>query len=360
MIRIAAGERLRLSQNDVRLDGWAVEARIYAEDPFRDFLPSIGRLTRYRPPAEGKAGDVTLRIDSGVVEGSDVSLFYDPMIAKLCAHAATRAAAIDAMSDALDAFSLDGIRHNIPFLSALMAHPRWREGRLSTAFIAEEFPGGFHGAKPTVDGRAELAAIAISAELIAMRRPRASRSAATGATSQAPRDWVLALGREHVPVRVTNFDSDHPSMLRLALGGTGSELAVETSWRRGDPTWRGTIDGAPVVAQVRRENHSLRLSRRGATILARLMTPRTAALATLMPEEQEADTSKLLRCPMPGLVVSIAVVDGQKVAAGETLAVVEAMKMENVLRAERAATIARVLANPGDSLAVDAVILEFA
>ncbi len=356
MIRIAAGEKLRLVQDEVRLEGWAVEARIYAEDPFREFLPSIGRLTRYRPPAEGKTDGATIRIDSGVVEGSEISLYYDPMIAKLCTHAQDRNAAIDAMADALDAFALDGIRHNIPFLGALMAHPRWREGRLSTAFIAEEFPGGFHGAEPEIAERTILAAVATSAELLAMRPPRSAK--ATALTPEAARSFVVALGREQVPVRATRLASDGAASFDLGVGDAPA-LRVETEWRPGEPTWRGSVDGERVVAQVGREGSALKVARRGASVIARLMTPRAAALAALMPEEKPPDTSKVLRCPMPGLVVSIAVVEGQKVAAGDTLAIVEAMKMENVLRAERSATVARILARPGDSLAVDAIILEF-
>ena len=196
MIRIAAGEKLGFAQKDVRSDGWAIETRIYAEDPFREFLPSTGRLKRYREPTAGRNGAAEIRVDSGVVEGSEISLFYDPMIAKLCTHAPDRAAAIDAMSDALDAFAIDGIRHNIPFLSALMAHPRWREGRLSTAFIAEEFPDGFQGAALGAAERTALAAVAISAEIIGDRRPKDTRSPA------AVSEWVIALGREHSTVRV--------------------------------------------------------------------------------------------------------------------------------------------------------------
>ncbi len=354
MIRIAAGEKLGLRQADVRMDGWAIEARVYAEDPFREFLPSTGRLTRYRPPAEEANGTARTRVDSGVVEGSEISLFYDPMIAKLCTHAPDRAAAIDAMSDALDSFTLDGIRHNIPFLAALMAHPRWREGRLSTAFIAEEFPGGFQGATPSADEWRVLAAVAASAELIAARRPSLEQDEAAH-TSAPASDWVISLDRAQAAVTVIEELSE--GAYRLAVGET--PLSVETDWRPGERTWRGTIDGARVVAQVDRIGAALRVSRRGASALARLMTPRTAALAALMPEKKEADTSKTLLCPMPGLVVSIAVAEGQTVAPGETLATVEAMKMENVLRAERRATIARILAKPGDSLAVDAVIMEF-
>ena len=351
MIRIAAGETLRFRQEDVRRSGWAVECRIYAEDPFRNFLPSVGRLTHYRPP-ESASGGAMLRIDTGVVEGSEIPIHYDPMIAKLCTHAPTRLAAIDAMADALDAFTVAGIRHNIPFLAALMAHPRWREGRLSTGFIAEEFPDGFRGAIVGDGERIALAAIAVAAEVIERRRLGGARDVA------AEREWVLPLGREHLPVRVSAA-VDTPDALTLSFHGA-APVAVDTCWRPGMRVWRGTIDGEAMVAQVERQGHALRVARRGAAIVAQLLTPRAAELARLMPEKGTADTSRGLLCPMPGLVVSIAVAEGQKVAAGETLAVVEAMKMENVLRAEREATVGRILAKPGDSLAVDAVIMEFA
>ncbi len=351
MIRVAAGGRLELRQSDVRMSGWAIEARIYAEDPFREFLPSIGRLTRYRPPASGKDGASETRINSGVVEGSEISLFYDPMIAKLCTHAPDRAAAIDAMADALDSFTIDGIRHNVPFLAALMANPRWREGRLSTAFIAKEFPDGFRGATRSAAEKRALAAVAISAELIATRRPKGVPTSAVA----APSEWVIALGREQQAVRVGEV---RPGAFDLALG-KGKKVRVETDWRPGDRVWRGTVAKELVVAQIARVGSAFRVSRRGASVIARLMTPRAAELAAMMPEKKEADTSKALLCPMPGLVVSIAVKEGQTVAPGEVLATVEAMKMENVLRAERRATVARILAKPGDSLAVDAVIMEF-
>jgi propionyl-CoA carboxylase alpha chain len=351
MIRVAAGEKLPLRQDKVRLSGWAIEARVYAEDPFREFLPSTGRLTRYRPPASGKNGASEIRVDEGVVEGSEISRFYDPMIAKLCVHAADRNAATDVMADALDSFTIEGIRHNIPFLSALIAHNRWREGRLSTAFIAEEFPDGFHGATPGSAKRRILAAVATTAELLAARRPKGVRSIANA----APKERVVALDGRRVKVRV---EERRRGTFDLVIGD-GESISVETDWRPGERVWRGTVAGKRVVAQVERLGSSVRVSRRGASIVARLMSERTARLEAMMPEKKEADSSKALLCPMPGLVVSIAVAEGQTVAPGETLATVEAMKMENVLRAERRATVARILAKPGDSLAVDAIIMEF-
>ncbi len=359
MIRVAAGERLRLSQKDVRIAGWAIEARIYAEDPTRDFLPSVGRLSRYVPPREESAAGVTVRVDSGVVEGSEISLFYDPMIAKLCVHAPDRATAIDAMSSALDAFVLDGIRHNIPFLAALMAHPRWREGRLCTGFIEQEFPGGFRGAMPDQREREILAAVAVAAELAERRRLIPLRVMETASPPLPSWDGVLLLGGEPHTVTVSLDAGAAEPVLRLSIDG-GGELAVRSAWRPGERLWRGMIGGEAVLAQVDRNGHALQVARRGVALPARLLTQRTGALAALMPESSEADTSRMLFCPMPGLVVSIAVSQGQKVEVGETLAIVEAMKMENVLRAERSATVARILAKPGDSLAVDAVIMEFA
>jgi propionyl-CoA carboxylase alpha chain len=355
MIRIAAGEKLRFRQRQVRLDGWAIEARIYAEDPFRGFLPSTGRLTRYQPPAESVSDGVTVRSDAGVVEGSEVSLHYDPMIAKLCTHAPSRAAAIEAMADALDAFTIDGIRHNVLFLAALMAHPRWREGRLSTNFIVEEFPEGFRGAALGPADRIVLAAIAATVEFAERER----RGRLGGKSPAAKSDeWAIALGREHLPVAVAS--GSFGPRISLELSVAVDAIRVETDWRPGERVWRGVVNGEGVVAQVERRGPDVRVERRGASVLARLLTPEAATLVALLPAKAKSDTSKALRCPMPGLVVAIAVAEGQAVEAGDTLATVEAMKMENVLRAERAGTVARILAKPGDSLAVDQVILEFA
>ena len=280
-------------------NGWAIEARIYAEDPFRDFLPSIGRLTRYRPPAEGTERATTVRIDSGVVEGSEISLFYDPLIAKLCTHAPTRAAAIDAMADALDAFSIDGIRHNIPFLAALMAHPRWREGRLSTGFIAEEFPGGFPASAGRTGARLILAAIAVSAEL-AERRPLLPRAKRSKSPAEPQGGWRAVLGARRM-------SSSSP---RGAPGPPDLAGALD----RATPTVRVEIGLAPGRARLARHGrwrarrragpargHALRVERRGSSVLARLLTtPRAAALAALMPEEAEAGRSRHAALPDAG------------------------------------------------------------
>jgi propionyl-CoA carboxylase alpha chain len=359
MIRVAAGERLAIRQEDVRLDGWAVESRLYAEDPYRNFLPSIGRLTRYRPPAEGRFGDVIVRNDTGVTEGAEISMYYDPMIAKLCTWAPTRLAAIDAMSDALDGFVVDGIEHNIPFLAALMQHPRWREGRLSTGFIAEEYPDGFSPIVPGEADRRVLAAIALAVELL--RKDRLDRLPGRLAPhSGALRpDWVVRIGDDHLDLTVTEGMISIPLEMDVQVNGA-APLTVASSWRPGEPVWKGTVGGRAVSAQLRPARNGLRIAWKGMSVTARAMRPAIAALDRLMPVKVPPDTSRLLLCPMPGMVVSIAVVEGQEVKAGETLAVVEAMKMENVLRAERDLTVAKVNAKPGESLAVDAVIMEFA
>lgn len=359
MIRVAAGEKLAIRQQDVKLNGWAVESRLYAEDPFRNFLPSIGRLTRYRPPAEGRAGAAIIRNDTGVSEGSEISMFYDPMIAKLCAWAPTRIEAIDAMSQALDEFVVDGIGHNIPFLSALQQHPRWREGRLSTGFIAEEYPDGFKPRPPDAGERGILAAIAVAVELL--RKDRLDRLTGRLAphNGELKRDWVVRLGDDRVEARVEGGSANAAVGIDLAIDGAGP-VTVASDWRLGDLVWRGTIGGRAVSAQLRPVLNGMRIAWNGLSVVARAMLPATAELERLMPVKAAPDTSRFLLCPMPGLVVSIAVTEGQEVKAGETLAVVEAMKMENVLRAERDVTVKALKAKPGDSLAVDAVIMEFA
>ena len=359
MIRVAAGEKLVMKQSDVKLNGWAIESRLYAEDPYRNFLPSIGRLTTYRPPEEGQFGDIIIRNDTGVTEGSEISMFYDPMVAKLCTWAPTRLAAIDAMSEALDSFVVDGIAHNIPFLAALMQHPRWREGRLSTGFIAEEYPEGFAPIVPNAEEKAVLASIATAVELL--RRDRLDRLGGRLAPHSGvlKRDWVIRIGEDYLSASILEGMISIPMELDLSIDG-GKALTVSSDWRPGDLIWRGMVGGRKVAAQIRPVPNGLRIAWKGMSVTARAMLPRIAELERLMPEKVSPDTSKMLLCPMPGLVVSIAVVEGQEVKAGETLAVVEAMKMENVLRAERDLTVSKLNARPGDSLAVDAVIMEFA
>ncbi len=357
MIRVAAGERLSIAQKDVKLKGWAVESRVYAEDPYRNFLPSTGRLVKYRPPEETTADGITVRNDTGVYEGGEISLYYDPMIAKLVTHAPDRAQAIEAQAAALDAFAIEGIRHNIPFLSAVMQRPRWQAGLLSTNFIAEEFPDGFRPAEPEGETADVIAAVAAAIDHLLGERKRRISGQMTG----------RLVTRE--PIRSVWLDK---SEYRLDVAREGDAIAVRfldrngedryvlaSSWKPGDPVWTGTINDRPIAVQVRPVLNGFDLAHRGVETRAYVYTAREAAAARLMPEKKDADAGKALRCPMPGLVVSVAVSEGQEVKAGETLAVVEAMKMENVLRAEFDGTIKAIRVKPGDSLAVDAVILEF-
>ncbi|KZM48613.1 acetyl/propionyl/methylcrotonyl-CoA carboxylase subunit alpha [Labrenzia sp. OB1] len=358
MIRVAAGEKLALAQDEVKLSGWSVESRIYAEDPYRNFLPSIGRLVRYRPPEEMCVDGVTIRNDTGVVEGSEISMFYDPMIAKLVTHAPTREEAIDAMSSALDAFYVDGIQHNVPFLTALMNHPRWRSGMLSTSFIADEYPDGFFPALPDEAAVSVLAAVALSMGALERERLDHLPGRLRPHSGALREDWVVKVDKTYVPIRLAAGYPGTPIELDVAIGD-GPLMTVESDWAPGDPLWSGTVGSRPVTVQVRTVTGGYRLDWQGSSVVAKVMTQRAAELDALMPEKLPPDTSKLLLCPMPGLVVSIAVSEGQEVKAGEQLAVVEAMKMENVLRAERDCTVTAIKASAGDSLAVDAVIMEF-
>ena len=382
MIRSAAGEKLSLKQSDVKLNGWAVESRVYAEDPYRNFLPSTGRLTRYRPPAERSANGVTVRNDTGVYEGGEISLYYDPMIAKLVTHAPTREQAIDAQADALDAFVIDGIRHNIPFLAALMAHPRWRAGKLSTGFIAEEFPDGFHAVTPEGERAQVLAAVAVAIDHVQGERKRRISGQLASRAVQRARLRAVRIGNINYSVEIADDGSasirfgddvlgavlpDGAALTliyRSSAGAAGnvapSTVKVEPRWKLGEPLWTGRVGGREVAVQVRPVLNGFDLSWSGLQATVHVYTETEAALAQLMPVKQAPDTGKHVLCPMPGLVISIAVKEGQEVKAGETVAVVEAMKMENVLRAEIDGTVKKINAKPGDSLAVDAVILEFA
>ncbi len=356
MIRVAAGEKLPITQDDVKLNGWAVESRVYAEDPTRNFLPSIGRLTTYRPPEEGRQGAAIVRNDTGVEEGGEIAIHYDPMIAKLVTWAPTRAEAIAAQAEALDAFAIDGIRHNIPFLSALMAHPRWQDGRLSTGFIAEEFPEGFTAPEPAgpVAIRMMAAAAAIDHKLNQRKRGISGQMRAPGLFA-FEKDRVVTLAGQSYPVTVETEGED-----LLVTQEDGTALTVASAWRPGEPVWIGTIGSERVAIQVRALLNGVFLQHAGAAGEARVYTRREAELAALMPVKEQAGSGKQVLCPMPGLVKQILVSEGQDVKNGEPIAVVEAMKMENVLRAERDAKVAKIHAKEGDSLAVDAVILEFA
>ncbi len=364
MIRVAAGEKLPFKQADLKISGWAVESRVYAEDPFRNFLPSIGRLVRYRPPVEGlREGGIAVRNDTGAEEGGEISIYYDPMIAKLITYGPTREAAIDAQATALDAFYIDGIEHNIPFLSALMQHPRWRRGDLSTGFIAEEFAGGFSHREPEGETRDVLAAVAAAIDHLNNVRRRHISGQLPGALGLKLGEMrVCRLGAFSQHLKVAGELSDGTTVeLCEPDGSPRRKIVLRSDWWPGELLWHGrVIGGKELFVQVRPVPNGYDLSYCGVRARAYVYTAREAELAALMPEKKAADTSKKLLCPMPGLVVSIAVTEGQEVKAGETLAVVEAMKMQNVLKAGRDVTVSKLKAKPGDSLAVDAVIMEFA
>jgi len=364
MIRIANGEPLTITQDDVTLTGWAIENRLYAEDPYRNFLPSIGRLTRYRPPAEtaaytpgtaaGAAGDVVVRNDTGVFEGGEISMFYDPMIAKLCTWAPTREAAIAAMRTALDSFEVEGIGHNLPFLSAVMDHEKFTSGDMTTAFIAEEYPDGFEGVTLADADLRRVAASAAAMHRVAEIR----RTKVSGRMDNHERkvgdDWVVSVQGQNHAVAIA-ADSDGSTV----TFEDGTAIRVASDWTPGDQLAELTTDGDPLVMKVGKITQGFRLRLRGADLNVHVRTPRQAELAALMPEKVAPDTSKMLLCPMPGLIVKVDVEVGQEVQEGQALCTVEAMKMENILRAEKKGIVSKINAAAGDSLAVDDVIMEF-
>ena len=349
MIRVAAGEPLPLAQGDVKLTGWAMECRIYAEDPFRNFLPSVGRLVRYAPPTEGEF----VRVDTGVYEGGEVSMHYDPMIAKLITYGADRAACIQRMRAALNEFTIRGVSHNISFLAALVNHPRFIEGKLSTNFIAEEYPDGFDAANVVHDDPWLL----ISACGVIHRRYRDRAAQISGQLPgyepKVGENWVVVCGKQQHPIRV------RPAQSGYDVTYSGNEYWVETDWEFGQPLFRGRINGTEVCIQVERRHLIYRLFHWGTQVDMMVLSARAAELLSLMPVKEPPDLSKLLLSPMPGLLSSLEVVVGEEVKAGQDLAVVEAMKMENVLRAERDGKVARILTEVGATLAVDETILEF-
>ncbi|MEO5335553.1 MAG: acetyl-CoA carboxylase biotin carboxylase subunit [Magnetospirillum sp. WYHS-4] len=349
MIRVAAGEELPLRQKDVKLKGWALEARVYAEDPFRGFLPSTGRLVRYRPPAES----ASVRVDTGVCEGGEISMFYDPMIAKLCSYGRDRDEAIANMRHALDQFFITGVSHNIGFLAALVTHPRFEEGRLSTNFIAEEYPDGFHAADVPHDNPLMLVAVAAAMHYAYQERAARISGQVPGFERKVAADWNVRMGGDSHPVTVA------AAAAGFRVKTHRQTFDIVSDWKVGEPLFHATVNGEPACLQVDRLNVGYRLRHRGTQAEALVMSAATAALQGLMPKKLPPDLSRFLMSPMPGLLVSLAVKEGQEVKAGDPLAVIEAMKMENVLRAERDGTIGILHAKSGDSLAVDQKILEF-
>ena len=354
MIRVANGEPLSITQDDVKINGWAIENRLYAEDPCRSFLPSIGRLTRYRPPAEEATETAVVRNDTGVFEGGEISMYYDPMIAKLCTWAPTRADAIEEMRIALDRFELEGIGHNLPFLAAVMDHPKFTSGDMTTAFIAEEYPDGFQGVELN---EAELRRIAASAA--AMNRvAEIRRTKISGRMDNHERrvgdNWVVSLQGEKFAVSVA-ADANGSTV----TFDDGASLRVEGDWTPGMMLADMSVDGAPLVMKVGKITGGFRIRNRGADLKVHVRSPRQAELALHMIEKLPPDTSKMLLCPMPGLIVKVDVEVGQEVQEGQALCTVEAMKMENILRAERKGVVSKINAAAGDSLAVDDIIMEF-
>ncbi len=369
MIRVAAGEKLGMTQNDVTLTGWAIENRLYAEDPYRNFLPSIGRLTRYRPPVEvssgpmqvngtwhgdAPVGETAVRNDTGVYEGGEISMYYDPMIAKLCTWGPDRPQAIEAMRVALDRFEVEGIGHNLPFVAAVMDHEKFTSGNMTTAFIEEEYPEGFEGV--TLDDAATrrvAAACAAMHRVAEIRRTRVS-GRMDNHERKVGTDWNVALQGASFDVTI---DAD-PNGATVGFED-GTSLRVAGDWTPGKTLAEMTIDGEPLVMKVGKVSGGFRIRTRGADLKVHVRTPRQAELARMMPEKLPPDTSKMLLCPMPGLIVKVDVEVGDEVQEGQALCSVEAMKMENILRAEKKGIVSKINAGAGDSLAVDDVIIEF-
>jgi len=369
MIRVAAGEKLAMTQGDVKLTGWAIENRLYAEDPYRGFLPSIGRLTRYRPPIEVAAGpmreagtwhgdapvgDVAVRNDTGVYEGGEISMYYDPMIAKLCTWGPDRPQAIEAMRVALDRFEVEGIGHNLPFVAAVMDHDKFTSGAMTTAFIEEEYPDGFEGV--TLSGRdlrRVAAACAAMHRVAEIRRTRVS-GRMDNHERKVGTQWNVALQGESFDVSI----AAEPQGATVSFSDE-TALRVAGNWTPGKTLAEMTVDGDGLVMKVGKVSGGFRIRTRGAELKVHVRTPRQAELARLMPEKLPPDTSKMLLCPMPGLIVKVDVEVGDEVQDGQALCRVEAMKMENILRAEKKGVVSKINASAGDSLAVDDVIMEF-
>lgn len=352
MLRSALGEELPFRQEDLRINGWAVESRIYAEDPYRNFLPSIGRLRRYRAPQEGKQGAIQVRNETGVREGDEISIHYDPMIAKLITHGPDRLSAIDAQARALDGFVIEGIQENTPFLAAVMEEARFRSGNFTTAYIGEEFPKGFAGTAPSKFQRDALLAASAFAQAMLTRRARALGPPQRGALGRR-RDWVVILDGQAIPVELETGEGG----AKVRIDG-GPQRQLESAWHPGQILFEGGLDGQAFALQVRPRAEGFALRLRGVRAFAIVASPQAARLRGLIPERPAADTSRLVLSPMPGLVVSMEVKEGQEIKAGEAMAIVEAMKMQNIIRAERDGIVARVHVQAGASVAADEILAE--
>ena len=355
MLRVAAGEKLAIKQKDVGIKGWALESRIYAEDPFRGFLPSIGRLKRMRFPAEGKLGDGTVRIDTGVREGDEISMFYDPMIAKLITHGKDRATAIATHTRALERLEVAGIQDNSPFLAAVLDQKRFQSGNITTGYIKEEFPNGFHGVEASADVQNVFVAAAAYANALLQSRSE-SVSGRVEPMKPLRKDWVVLVGKTHVPITL-DFAMGEAA---ITFVNSGEKHTLATKWRPGSGLMDVTFDKISYALAIANAEEGFVIRRLGVEAHVKVCTPFQAELHARLPEKQKPDTSKLIMSPMPGLVVSVAVTVGQDVKSGEAVCVVEAMKMQNIIRAEADGVVKAVNAAAGASVAADEILVEFA
>ncbi len=359
MIRSAAGEVMAFGQDDLTIKGWAVESRIYAEDPYRKFLPSIGRLVRYEAPEDGEhesvLGTYTVRNDTGVREGDEISMFYDPMIAKLCAWAPDRAGAVAGMARALEDFHVEGLGQNIPFLSAVMDQPRFASGELSTNYIVDEFPDGFHGLAPS-DWQTDV--VTAAGAWMHLTLAKRARRIGNGLSSPLDRDdWVVVAGQQRRPVRLTQTGD----VLTLAFDEGKRVLTLDgVNWRPGRALFKGRLDGRAFTVTTGPATEGFTIRHRAAKMAVLVLTPVSADLHARLPRKVPPDTSRLVISPMPGLVVSVDVEAGEEVKEGQVVCVIEAMKMQNIIRAERDGQIKAIGAKAGDSVAADDVLAEFA
>ena len=356
MLLVAYGETLKIKQSDVKINGWAVESRVYAEDPYRNFLPSIGRLKRFHPPAEGKVARGTVRLDSGVREGDEISMFYDPMIAKLITHGKDRDAALDAHGEALDRFHIEGIQDNIPFIAAVVDEKRFRSGNITTAYIKDEFPEGFQGTEPTKEQEAQLICSAAYVHAFFSRRAAQISGQMSDPAASMRKDWVVILGDKHHPVTI---DIGKDGEAQITVDG-GKAHSLVTSWHPGEHLVDGVLDGKPFAVKFADRTEGYLFRHRGVALRALVCTPFVADLHGRLPEKPKADTSKLVISPMPGLVVSMDVTMGQEVQEGEAVCIVEAMKMQNIIRAGATGTVKAINVKAGDSVAADEIMVEFA
>ncbi|OYX46544.1 MAG: acetyl/propionyl-CoA carboxylase subunit alpha [Alphaproteobacteria bacterium 32-64-14] len=355
MIRVAAGEKLAIKQKDVKINGWALESRIYAEDPYRGFLPSIGRLKRMRFPAEGALDEGTVRIDTGVREGDEISMFYDPMIAKLITHGKDRATAIATHVKALERLEVKGIQDNSPFLAAVLDQKRFQSGKITTGYIKEEFPDGFHGAEASPEVEKLLIAAATYANVLVRTRLSGISGRIEPAKPQR-KDWVALVGRKQTPLSITYKMGE----ARIEFAGEKKTYTLTTDWKPGMSMMELEFNGQTYALSIASAEEGFVLRRLGVEAHVKVCTPVQAGFHALLPEKQKPDTSKLIMSPMPGLVVSVSVSVGQDVKAGEAVCIVEAMKMQNIIRAEADGVVKSVTASAGASVAADEVLVEFA